>query len=70
MVDFCSEFGISNRESEIITEICKGKTNREIAENLFISLQTVKDHSHRIYSKTGVSNRVQLVRLVNERIKK
>lgn len=69
LVDFCREFGISNRESEIIMEICDGKSNREISERLFISLQTVKDHSHRIYSKTGVSSRVQLAKLVNEKIK-
>lgn len=69
LVDFCKEFGISNRESDIIREICDGKSNREIAEKLFITLQTVKDHSHRIYSKTGVSSRVQLAKLVNERIK-
>lgn len=69
LLSLCREFGISNRECEIIREICDGKSNREISERLFISLQTVKDHSHRIYSKTGVSSRVQLVNLVNEKIK-
>jgi DNA-binding CsgD family transcriptional regulator len=33
---------------------------------LFISLQTVKDHTHRIYKKTGARNRVQLVNMVGE----
>jgi ATP/maltotriose-dependent transcriptional regulator MalT len=32
---------------------------------LFISLQTVKDHTHRIYSKIGIRSRMQLVQLVN-----
>lgn len=59
--DFCNRFEISHREREIITEMCKGYTNKEIADNLFISLQTVKDHTHRIYIKTGLRNRVELV---------
>ncbi len=63
---FCEKFEISKREAEIIQEICKGKTNKEIGDSLYITLQTVKDHTHRIYSKTNVSNRVQLTNLVNE----
>jgi len=54
------EYRITPREKEIIIEICKGKTNQQIADSLFITLQTVKDHSHNIYQKTGVKNRVQL----------
>jgi DNA-binding NarL/FixJ family response regulator len=42
-------------------KIWLGKTNKQIAEELFISLQTVKDHTHRIYSKLGVKSRTQLV---------
>lgn len=57
------KYGISPREQEIIRLICGGKTNREIADMLFISLQTVKDHAYRIFRKTGVKNRVQLVNL-------
>jgi DNA-binding CsgD family transcriptional regulator len=53
--------GITRREREIAREICLGKTNQQIADGLFISLQTVKDHTHRIYSKMGVRSRVQLV---------
>ena len=45
-------------------EICSGKTNQQIADDLFISLQTVKDHIHHIYLKTGVKNRVQLTNLI------
>jgi len=55
--------GISKREAEIITLICKGMSNQEISDSLFISLQTVKDHVHRIFTKTGVKNRVQLANL-------
>lgn len=63
---FCEQYKISPREKEIIHEICKGLTNQEIADQLFISLQTVKDHNHRIYFKTDCSSRAQLIRKVNE----
>jgi DNA-binding NarL/FixJ family response regulator len=68
--DFCDHYEISKREAEIILEICTGKSNKDIAETLFITLQTVKDHTHRIYTKTGVKNRVYLANLVREKIKK
>lgn len=54
------KFEISNREREVIRLICEGKPNKEIAADLFISLQTVKDHVSRIFVKVGVKNRVQL----------
>jgi len=66
---FCNRFEISKREAEIVEQICKGKTNKEIAESLFITLQTVKDHASRIYLKTEVSNRVQLTNLVRSYLK-
>jgi DNA-binding CsgD family transcriptional regulator len=59
--EFCTRYEISERERDIIREIYKGLTNKEIAEKLFISLQTVKDHTHRIYIKTGLRNRVELI---------
>jgi DNA-binding CsgD family transcriptional regulator len=57
---FFQQEGISPREREIIRCICQGKTNKEISKELFITEQTVKDHTHRIYSKTGLRNRIQL----------
>lgn len=66
---FCSEFDVSPRETDIIREICNGLSNQEISDKLFISLQTVKDHSHRIYIKTNVKSRVQLINLVKDLIK-
>jgi DNA-binding CsgD family transcriptional regulator len=63
---FCIKFEVSPRETDIVREICNGLSNKEISEKLFISLQTVKDHSHRIYIKTNVKSRVQLINLVKE----
>jgi DNA-binding CsgD family transcriptional regulator len=64
---FCAAYEISRREAEVIIEICNGKSNKAIADALFITLQTVKDHNHRIFTKTGVSSRVQLTNLVREK---
>jgi DNA-binding CsgD family transcriptional regulator len=64
--DFCKKFEISPRESDIIREICNGLSNKEISDKLFISLQTVKDHTHRIYIKINVKSRVQLINLFNK----
>jgi len=57
--------GVTKRERQIVEKICLGKTNKQIADELFISLQTVKDHTHRIYSKIGINSRLQLVQLMN-----
>jgi DNA-binding CsgD family transcriptional regulator len=65
--DFCEHYEISKREAEIILEICSGKTNKDISGKLFITLQTVKDHNHRIFTKTQVKSRVQLANLVREK---
>jgi DNA-binding CsgD family transcriptional regulator len=64
--EFCKQFEVSPRETDIVREICNGLSNKEISEKLFISLQTVKDHTHRIYIKTNVKSRVQLINLVKE----
>ncbi|HBC77473.1 MAG TPA: hypothetical protein DEO60_02280 [Bacteroidales bacterium] len=67
---FCKKFEVSPRESDVIIEICNGLSNKEISEKLFISLQTVKDHTHHIYIKTNVRSRVQLINLVKELLSK
>lgn len=61
-----TQFDITSREREVLMLVCEGRTNQEIADRLFISLQTVKDHVSRIYRKTGVRNRVQLISLLKE----
>ncbi len=52
--------GLAKREKEIVSHICQGYRNKEIARKLRISEQTVKSHCHRIYKKLGVSDRLQL----------
>ena len=64
LATFSEKFEISKREREVIQLICKGQTNQEIGDALFISLQTVKDHIHRIFVKSGVKNRIQLTNMI------
>ena len=51
---------ISERELDIARGIARGRTNQEIAAELFISLSTVKTHIARIQNKLGVRNRVEI----------
>ncbi len=51
---------VSEREKEIVQLVAQGFRNKEIAENLFISEQTVKNHLHSIFDKLGVSDRLEL----------
>lgn len=64
LISFSAKFEISKREKDVVRLICKGLSNQEISEALYISLQTVKDHTHRIFTKSGVKNRVQLSNLI------
>lgn len=49
--------GLSNREAEIMELIASGRSNGEIARELFLSEKTVKNHVNHIYAKIGISNR-------------
>lgn len=60
------KYHVTPREQEVIEQLCLGKTNQQIADTLFISLQTVKDHTHRIYNKVGINSRMKLVRMIND----
>jgi DNA-binding NarL/FixJ family response regulator len=51
---------LSNREREIVGLVAQGFKNKEMAEKLFISEQTVKNHLHNIFDKLGVSDRLEL----------
>jgi len=53
-------YGLTHRELEIVAAIVDGDGNRDIAQRLDISLQTVKHHLSSIFDKTGVSSRLEL----------
>jgi DNA-binding NarL/FixJ family response regulator len=56
-------FGLTPRELEIVGAIVEGRTNREIAQRLSISEDTVKRHLTHVFDKTGVSSRLELAML-------
>ena len=51
---------LSQREREIVVLVAQGFKNKEMAEKMFISEQTVKNHLHNIFDKLGVSDRLEL----------
>ena len=51
---------LSTREREIVSLVAQGYKNKEMAEKMFISEQTVKNHLHNIFDKLGVSDRLEL----------
>jgi two-component system, NarL family, response regulator LiaR len=57
---------ITRRELEILELIAQGFSNREIAEKLFVSENTVKTHSSRLFDKLGARRRTQAVQLGKE----
>lgn len=59
--------GLSNREGEILSLLLRGKSNKEIERDLFISPHTVRNHIYNIYQKLGVGSRLQLMNLVRTR---
>jgi DNA-binding NarL/FixJ family response regulator len=52
---------LSERERQVLDAIAGGATNREIAERLFLSPHTVKDHTSALYRKIGARNRAQAI---------
>lgn len=53
---------LTNREMEVLNQIYQAKSNREIAEDLYISHQTVNVHRKNLMKKLGVNNSVALIR--------
>ncbi len=64
--NFFLENNLSEREEEVSRLLIKGETNSDIGEKLFISVNTVKSHIKSIYRKLEVSNRIQLIHLINK----
>ena len=60
------ELGITPRELEILELIARGLSNREIAEQLFVSENTVKTHSSRLFDKLSARRRTQAVQIGKE----
>ena len=59
--DFAATYRLTRRETEITQLILQGKTNAEIAGELFISETTVKKHVSNIFEKTGINRREELI---------
>lgn len=64
-----AKYNISDREGEVIALVARGKTNREIADELYVSLSTVKLHINSIYRKLKIRNRVQLSNFIRNSAK-
>lgn len=59
--DIGKSFGLSKREMEVLVLIADGHSNQEIADKLFVSLNTIKTHLSNIFSKLNVQRRTQAV---------
>jgi DNA-binding CsgD family transcriptional regulator len=55
------ELGITQREHEVLVLIAEGLSNREIGERLFVSENTIKTHSSRLFEKLGVGRRFDAI---------
>ena len=62
----CASLGITPRELEILALIAEGLSNKEIAARVFVSENTVKTHSSRVFDKLGARRRTQAVQLGKE----
>jgi len=59
---------LTSKEAEIFALISSGKSNKEIASELYIEVSTVKTHINKLYSKLGVNNRKEAARLYKEQL--
>jgi DNA-binding CsgD family transcriptional regulator len=59
--DILIQKGLSNRESEVAELVTKGMSNKEVANQLFVTEKTVKFHLTNIYKKMNVKSRAQLI---------
>ena len=67
---FFKQHKITPRESEIIIMLLRGRKNKDIGKELFISYHTVKNHIHKIYQKLDVQNRLQMYNVIKSHIQK
>lgn len=62
----CEKYKISKREREVLDLVLKGKTNKEIEDELYISLRTVKAHIYNSFKKFGVQSRLELINFIQK----
>ncbi|MFI3167390.1 MAG: helix-turn-helix transcriptional regulator [Bacillota bacterium] len=62
-----NEYQLTKREIDVLKLVNCGYTNEEIANILVVTLDTVKKHIYNLYKKTGVTSRVQLLRMISEK---
>ena len=60
------DLAITSRELEVLTLIAQGLSNREIAEKLYVSENTIKTHASRVFDKLGAKRRTQAVQLAKD----
>lgn len=60
------QLGLSKRELEVLELMAQGLSNQEISENLFVSLNTVKTHISRLFTKLNVKRRTQAVEMAKK----
>jgi len=69
--DVFDEYGLTNREQEISALMIEGRSNKEIADELYISIKTVRNHIYNIFQKFRVNNRtkffIMIRNLVNDK---
>jgi DNA-binding NarL/FixJ family response regulator len=60
------DFPLTERETQVLTLLAQGLTQREIAEELYLSVSTIKRHLESIYSKLSVNNKISAVQKARE----
>lgn len=65
ITEVCNQYKLTQREKELIELIYSGKTNKEIAEMLFLAESTVKTHVYNIFRKMEVKNRIEVICIIN-----
>ncbi|MDQ7948185.1 MAG: response regulator transcription factor [Pedobacter sp.] len=63
---FAQQLGLSKREIEVLQLMAKGLSNQEIADQLFVSLNTIKTHSSRLFEKLEVKRRTQAIEMAKK----
>ena len=62
--DFAKTYNVTRREQEILRKLADGKSNREISDELYVSVRTIDTHVYNIFRKCGVKNRIELLSLI------